>query len=222
VSEQDHWMPQGFEQVEEAQLGAAGLLIPDEAKRRALLDWWLAAPRGARTPNWDIASTCTLSGHKEGIVLIEAKAHDAELRIAEAGKCLGQGVDGVSMNSRRNHVRIGACIDEANLALSKATKLPWALSRDWCYQISNRFDWAWKLASLGTPVILVYLGFLGCREMEIKDQRPFESPQQWEQLVKDHSMGMIPPSVWGTTIRVGKAALIPLSRSRNQPLELPA
>jgi hypothetical protein len=49
--------------------------------------------------------------------------------------------------------------------MTKQTGLTWALSRDWCYQMSIRFAWAWKLAGLGKPVILIYLGFLAYDEM---------------------------------------------------------
>src|SRR5262245_55935670 len=145
------WMPSGFADCEEAQLHKAEKIIADANDRDALLNWWLAVSGGPRTttPNWDIASTCAIHG-KPGILLIEAKAHDTELRNEERGKPLG-GEDnkGVSLDSRRNHVRIGCCIQEAAIALSQQTGLAWALSRDWCYQMSNRFAWAWKLTELG-------------------------------------------------------------------------
>jgi hypothetical protein len=32
--------------------------------------------------------------------------------------------------------------------------------------MSNRFTWAWKLAEFGKPIILIYLGFLACDEMD--------------------------------------------------------
>ena len=44
----------------------------------------------------------------------------------------------------------------------------WSLSRDSHYQLANRFAWAWKLADMGLPTILIYLGFLNAAEM--KDQ----------------------------------------------------
>ena len=31
--------------------------------------------------------------------------------------------------------------------------------------IWNKVSWAWKLAELGLPVVLVYLGFIGCNDM---------------------------------------------------------
>jgi len=84
------WMPCGFEDCEEAQLHKAEKIIADVKDRDALLNWWLAVSGGPRTttPNWDIASTCAIHG-KPGILLIEAKAHDTELRNEERGKPLG-------------------------------------------------------------------------------------------------------------------------------------
>jgi hypothetical protein len=84
VTEKDHWMPQGFDDIEEAQLHDAPRLLPDDICK-SLQSWWLAAR--ATTPNWDIASTCTIEG-KKGLLLIEAKAHDVELIGEEKGKPL--------------------------------------------------------------------------------------------------------------------------------------
>lgn len=214
VAATDHWMPQGFDVVDEAQLGTATRLIPDEYQRKALLNWWLAVPRNAETPNWDIASTCMIDS-KPGLLLVEAKAHDAELRHEERGKELKPSA---TSNSRSNHVCIGACIHEANLALSQATGLPWNLSRDRCYQMSNRFVWAWKLNELGMPVILVYLGFLDCQEMLKTNQLPFAKPEEWEQFVKAHSATLFPPQVWDRRWPVHGQGLIPIIRTLNQPL----
>jgi hypothetical protein len=41
---------------------------------------------------------------------------------------------------------------------------PFHISRDNRYQMSNRFAWSWKLASVGVPVVLVYLGFVGAAD----------------------------------------------------------
>jgi hypothetical protein len=85
-------MPQAFENTAEATLPKAARLLPSDV-RRELKRWWLAAVSGiTRTPNWDIASTCTIEG-KAGILLIEAKAHDQELRKEEVGqKAIAYGV----------------------------------------------------------------------------------------------------------------------------------
>jgi hypothetical protein len=213
-------MPEGFDQTVEAQLHKAENLIPNPKDCAVLGSWWLADPGGnSSTPNLDVASTCLIGG-KRGLLLIEAKAHDAELRNEERGKLLGGSENkGVSMGSRRNHVRIGACIQDASLALTQETKLVWALSRDWNYQMSNRFTWAWKLTELGIPVILVYLGFLGCEEMRSgKSNRPITSQGDWDKMVLAHSQPLFPPEVWNNEWQVHGHSLIPLIRVCDQHL----
>jgi hypothetical protein len=134
IDADDVCMPNGFSEVGEAQLHCATRLLPDRV-RSALSSWWLAvASLKATTPNWDIASTCSVEGER-GFLLIEAKAHDGELQKEEAGKAL---TFPVSANSMRNHVTIGACLEEASIALADETGRPWALARDHHYQMSNR------------------------------------------------------------------------------------
>jgi len=205
----DQWMPEGFVGVDEAQLGTSIHLIPSENKRQELLGWWLAVRENANTPNWDIASQCAING-KPGLLLVEAKAHDAELRNEEKGKELKPPV---SINSRRNHVRIGGCLQDASLALSGETRLPWALSRDWNYQMSNRFAWAWKLTSLGIPIILVYLGFLHAEEMRSDKQAPFAAANEWEQLVRAHSEPLFPAEVWNQKWTLHGQDFIPIIKT---------
>ncbi len=38
------------------------------------------------------------------------------------------------------------------------------------YQLCNRVAWAWKLADLGVPGVLVFLGFLNATEMRDQGQ----------------------------------------------------
>jgi hypothetical protein len=146
--------------------------------------------------------------------LVEAKAHHGELHKEECGKVLASPV---SANSLRNHERIGACLDEASIALASETGRPWALSRDHHYQMSNRFAWAWKLTELGVPVVLVYLGFLGCDDMAT-DSTVIANDAEWEQLVRMHSAAIAPPEVWNRACRLHRHAFVPLIRSVSVPL----
>lgn len=67
----------------------------------------------------------------------------------------------------------------------------------WNYQMSNRFTWAWKLAELGTPVILVYLGFVGCEDMhKSKSQHQVTGQEDWDEMVRAHSQPLFPFEVW--------------------------
>jgi hypothetical protein len=207
-------MPQGFEHTDEATLPEAECLLAAEV-RLELRRWWLAvASNNTRTPNWDITSTCTIEG-KPGIVLIEAKAHDQELIKEETGR---KNIEApVSGSARRNLLRIDWAIRDASAALAEDTGLAWALSRDWNYQMSNRFAWAWKLTDLGVPVILVYLGFLSAKEMS--DQgKPLADAADWQNVVKRHSQALFPAAVWGKCWTCAGQPLIPLIRSLDVPL----
>jgi hypothetical protein len=186
--EHDYWMPQGFADPHEPKLGEA-LSLLSSGQREAVTTWWLAVPAGANTPNWDIASTATINGVR-GLMLIEAKAHEAEIRS-----------DGKSSESnQKNHARIQAACREASVALN-TIEPGWALSTERNYQLCNRFTWAWKLASLGIPVVLVYLGFLRAEEM--RDQGlPFADRDQWDHLVRTHSKDIAPATVWDKPLLV--------------------
>lgn len=194
VSMTEQWMPAGFDDVEEAQLHQSNALIPDEMSRK-LKKWWFKVPGGS-APNWDIVSQCVVgngSQAKRGLLLVEAKAHDAELEGETGGKKLRADAN---CNSRRNHKRIGRAIEEANVGLRSLTGDPgWTLSRDNCYQMANRFAWAWKLVDLGMPVVLVYLGFLDATEMSDKGA-PFHRHADWVECVKKHAMGKVPEGAW--------------------------
>lgn len=215
VTSTDRWMPRGFEQTDEAVLPEAESLLPMDL-RVELKRWWLvAASNNSRTPNWDVAATCTIEG-KAGIVLIEAKAHAQELIKEETGR---KNIEApLSGDARRNLLRIRWAIRDASAALTQDTGMPWALSCDWNYQMSNRFAWAWKLTDLGVPVVLVYLGFLGADEMT--DQgTPLRDLADWENMVVRHSQPLFPAAVWGKRWVCGGQPLIALVRSLDVPLD---
>lgn len=212
VSEEDYWMPDGFCHTKEAELDKACKLVQDEADREKLCDWWLAVRKKARKPNWDIAATCTV-GDKEGLLLVEAKAHKKEF--VTKGKRLPSNT---RPNSCENHRQIGKAINKANTSLMEQTGLCWKLSRDKHYQMSNRFAWAWKLTELGYSVVLVYLGFLNAREMK----KPFEDDNCWEKYIKKHSQPLFPTEVWDQkrTLHDG-CVFIPCIRSLTTPYNAP-
>lgn len=190
ITPTDQWMPCGFADCAEAELDKADRLL-DASQRETLAAWWLPADRqGARTPNFDVASTCTINGQR-GLLLIEAKAHDQELTKEAAGRQLPLGA---SEERRASHPTIGTAIESARAGLVAATGLTWGISRDTHYQISNRFAWSWKLADLGVPVVLVYLGFLRATEMSDKGT-PLTDASAWADLVVDHSKSVVPADV---------------------------
>ena len=191
ISSDDHWMPQGLKDYKETTLLDSSYFLPRD-KCQELKNWWLIKPRGAMLPNWDIASTCTIEGVK-GLLLMEAKAHDKEL--SEAGKS-----QPTTANSQLNHKQIGQAIDQANSGLNRVTA-GWALSRDTHYQLSNRFAWVWKLAMLGVPVILVYLGFLNATEM-LDQGQPFDSREGWQTCMRNHARNTVPEDAWEKRLEI--------------------
>lgn len=213
VSAEDSWMPVGFDEVQEAELNKAPRLL--NANIRAQLGaWWLPSDRqSARTPNFDIASTCTVNG-VPGVLLIEAKAHVQELRREETGRAL----DAEASDDRKaSHCTIGTAIAEAAAGLTLATAAPCHISRDTHYQMANRFAWAWKLTELGIPVVLVYLGFLNADEMQDRGAS-FASHDDWQKLVQAHSAPLFHVDPWERAWMCNGQSLVPLIRSVEQSL----
>ncbi len=204
ISSHDVWMPRGLRDYKETTLvDNSDFLPPDKCK--ALIEWWLEKPRGARLPNWDIASTCIIEG-KKGLLLVEAKAHNAEL--SEAGKSKA-----TTSNSQMNHIHIDVAIEQANAGLNGVMKVKdWALLRDSHYQLSNRFAWTWKLASLGVPVILVYLGFINATEM-LDQGQPFDSNKAWHICIRNHAKKIVPDEAWEKRLEINGTPVWFLIRS---------
>jgi hypothetical protein len=215
-------MPRGIAKPAEAKLGEVTEFLSRE-HREIISRWWLAVRERANTPNWDIASTATIGGI-EGLMLVEAKAHTAEIKVdgkptkplakrnAQA-TCDGQDIE----RHVQNHAQIDKACREASDALSNA--LPgWNLSVESHYQLCNRFSWTWKIASLGIPVVLIYLGFLDAQEM--RDQgMPLDTPDHWERLVREHSRGIVPQAGWNQAIFVGGTPVHALIRSKTMSLD---
>ncbi len=195
----DQRKPRGFLNPNEAELGRAPDFLSKEQRER-LTDWWLVNRRGARTPNWDLVSTAEIEG-RQGLILVEAKAHGNELKQE----------DQTLSTNLENRTRIGEAINEANAGLDAI--LPgWPLSLDSQYQLSNRFAWSWMVAELGTPVILVYLGFLNAGEME--DQGPsFHSAREWNDSVRRYASGVVPDKAWSTRMETRGAPMRALIRA---------
>lgn len=142
--------------------------------------WWIAKRSAfVRTPNLDLLSTATIEG-QPGLLLVEAKAHHGELETG--GKAFKQG------SNAENHRMIGESIGLADRALNGICP-GFRLSRDAYYQISNRVAWGWRLASLGLPVTVLYLGFVNdpywTRDM-------FRSTEDWTRAARGYLGNVIP------------------------------
>ena len=196
VTEKDEWLPKGIPEPDEAKVHENFLLITP-AQKQELLDWWLTIKPHANTPNWDIVSTCTIE-EKPGLLLVEAKAHRDEL--SHSGKPSG---------NQANHDQIQSAIEDANTNLN-AVLDGWKLQRGRSYQLANRFAWAWKLASIGIPVALVYLGFRNAEEM---GKGAFATHADWKTCVLNHAAPFVPQSAWEQRLDIGGVPLFPLIRS---------
>ena len=199
----DRWVPSGFSHPTEIELDKAGDFLSGP-QQKIVADWWLAAARRARTPTWDIVSTCTVDG-RPGLMLVEAKAHVAEM--AGEGKSLPKTTNGLN-----NHHRTAAAIAESSQELSAV--LPgFSLSMDTHYQLCNRFAWSWKIASMGVPVVLVYLGFLNAGDMAHRGLETLDSGSAWESAVRRYADGIVPKTAWERRLDVGDTPIIPLIRA---------
>jgi hypothetical protein len=207
ISERSRWMPRGYRAPNEARLGTFGPeALPNPHTWLDLRSWWLAHERGANTPNWDIAVACEIEG-TPGLILVEAKANVPEL--STAGK---EQDAAASVASTANHERIGLAIQEACTALRQMSAAT-AISRDSHYQLSNRVAFAWKLASLGVPTILVYLGFYG--DTGIADAgAPFEDENHWQSCFDDYAISIVPKDLLERRLDCGAASTWLLVRAR--------
>jgi hypothetical protein len=200
------WQPKGHIEPEEACLEDCGeRFMPGTTCWKDLAAWWLAHRSGANKPNWDLVVACDIAG-KPGLTLVEAKAHERELDWG--GKRLRPAA---SANSVENHERIGKAIAEASVALSSI--VPGVnITRDSHYQLANRLAYSWKLASMGIPVILVYLGFTG--DEGIQDVgTPLRDHAHWETLMRTYTRGVLPDGFVERSLYCGKSHMRMLLRS---------
>lgn len=198
VGPDNHWAPRGFLEPDEAKLGETAGFV-SEANRAALTSWWLARPARANTPNWDLVSTCRI-GDRNGLILVEAKAHEGELADDRCGA------------SPENLRQIEKALAEASTAWN-ALASGVALSAGSHFQLSNRFAFAWKLATMGIPVMLVYLGFLDAFEMDEGGRILLRDHAQWRCRVLARSKGVVPEDVWDRTFDISGTSLTVAIRS---------
>ncbi|MEZ5947603.1 MAG: hypothetical protein R3C04_12275 [Hyphomonas sp.] len=193
--------PHGFQARDEIELhSAAARPFLSDGQRQQLQDWWLVNKRGAGTPVWDSVVSAEIQG-QTGLILIEAKAHSRELHR-----------DGKKPGDPTNHQRIGDAIREASEGLN-ASCPGFALSRDSHYQLANRFAWGWKLASMGVPVVLVYLGFLEAEEMQSNTSDPIRDDVHWNVILKDYCAGQVPEDAWDREFDINGTPFFALRRT---------
>lgn len=161
--------PRGFLNPHEIQIDKAKIPIGGKKDYCEVLNsWWLAKP-SSKTPVWDLVCSATIDG-KDGFILVEAKAHEGELKEDDEFKA---GKDSV------NKMPIITALRNINKDCG------YNLSTDRHYQMSNRFAWSWKLASEGVPIILIYLGCLN--SLEMIGSKIFKDSSVWARFIRDQS-----------------------------------
>lgn len=88
------------------------------------------------------------------------------------------------LDKLRHHDEIGNAISEARGALLHYCDNI-SISRDNHYQLSNRIAYTWKLASMGIPTILLYMGFTNDPAW-VSNRDHFESKQKWDDAIKSY------------------------------------
>lgn len=220
LTSESRWQPMGRAHPAEARLSRFGPTTIPHADWSGFAQWWLE--HGGSTPTWDIAMQCDVEG-RPGLVLVEAKANVPEL--TKGGKSLNKLEAGRPRSeasvarSIENHERIGAAIFEARNAL--AAQIPEiAIDRDQHFQLSNRIAFAWKLASMGIPTVLLYLGFTG--DEGIRDAgEPFADDVHWQRVFRSYLSGVCPPSALERSVEVNGSKMWILARSRRRLQDSP-
>src|SRR5215212_8059837 len=122
----------------------------------ALDDWWVADHY--KNPTWDLIAVCERDTRR-GLLLAEAKAHESELDW-KGKRALGAETD--SAQAFVNDGSIRTAITEAQDWFAQVAG-PTILTADTHYQLANRLASVYKVASVGVPVVLLYLGLPATR-----------------------------------------------------------
>lgn len=204
ITNYDNWMPKSLNMRKEGQLKLFLKYNFSKQLYTDLVKWWLHT--NETTPNWDLISTCTIEGER-GLLLVEAKAHNSELENATFANSTG-----TSENSIKNHYKIGEAIQQANTAINKQIDGV-CISRDKCYQMSNRVAHTWWLANQGIPVVLLYLGCLKCEDMVNGRRTLFATDEEWQTAFTNHANLVGVNNLVGKKVDCGKSNFIIISKS---------
>lgn len=179
LADADHRHPSGRSKKREW----TEVILEDYLKRHPLPDyagldrkWWIAF-KGNR-PTWDLICHLEID-EKPGLLLVEAKAHQAEM----SEKDKKSEVDKKNHRSIANDLSIRLRLAETSLALGDMELGRFHLSADHDYQLSNRLVYLYKLASDGVPVVLLYLGWTNSPDWP---DDPFTDKFAWNEAVEGH------------------------------------
>ncbi|NDP28242.1 MAG: hypothetical protein GZ087_12570 [Flavobacterium sp.] len=207
VTTYDNWMPKSIRYDKEAELNDFLKYNFNHQIANDITYWWLN--KDATTPNWDLISTCTIDGER-GIVLVEAKAHFYELENESKGKPFD--INTKSDGTKENHRQIDEAIELANNEINKNYSGV-AISRDNCYQLSNRVAHAWWLANQGIPVVLMYLGFKDVQDMNDGKNQLFTEDKDWQDCFINHAKKVGVDKIIDKNVNCDKSSFVTIYRS---------
>jgi len=147
-----------------------------------------------------------------GLLLIHAAAHIGELNSDHAHQreklTLPQIRKAFADASSGWNALLEKRADDFGYKLSHRVKL----STDSHYRLSCNFAIAWKLAQLGIPTILLYLGFLDAFELEPDGRLIFNDQAMWEKCVFEKTSKPLPEEIWDASFEVPGGASITVLR----------
>jgi hypothetical protein len=182
--------PMGPDSAEEYTLRAfwrehcTGWVAPE-----ALDDWWVADHY--KNPTWDLLAVCERETRR-GLLLVEAKAHESELDW-KGKRALVADTD--SAQAWVNDSSIRAAIREAHDWFAQVAG-PTTLTADNHYQLANRLASAYKVASVGVPVVLLYLGFTG--DTYFTDH--LRDADHWDRMMRGYLHDVVPSDLPGRVL----------------------
>lgn len=119
-------------------------------------------------------------------------------------------------SSIENPERIKVAIDDVSTQIDKEVS-GINISRDKCYQFSNRVAHAWWLANQGIPVVLLYLGFLNSDDLNEEEinrkYKTFTSHKEWNDCFINHAKIVGAEILIDKTIDCGKSSFVTICRS---------
>ena len=218
VRNSDLWAPKGFREPAEIRLDETQGFLKSAGQRTLLKNWWIAPGlMKVRTPPWDLVSTCRLGG-APGLMLVEAKAHLSEMNS-----------DPCTANEKRNIGTMRQALDEAtekwNDLLRAASEAQGWKPRHWIklvpschFELACRLAFALKVAEMGIPVALVYLGFLRAEELEEQNCILFRNAEEWRLWLAEKTKQTVPEEIWDSTFDVNGTPLSVLVRAASVDL----
>ena len=233
------WTPRGATAPITVRIDEASGIIKNPSHKTALHEWWTgpdvssaaavppiddgmrrrlygASRLPARLPLFDFAGA--LEG--DGLLIVSAAAHIGELNsdhshqrekaaLPQIKRALAEASDGWN-------AILTAHADNYGFKLSHRVKL----STDSHCRLSYNFALAWKLAQLGIPTVLLYLGFLDALELEPDGRLTFRDHEMWIKCVSEKTSKPLPEEIWDMEFQVPGGAKIAVLR-RSMRFDLP-